>query len=338
MLQSDCLNQLNVTCEQASNVSDLATLPCTGKLVCTALQGPFTDSGYGYCAASAAPAPAPSQTATTIPSPAPGPVPALAPSSSSQQQQPVTLATLQVTPRSTVSGASCNLPMVVYGQLLADCYTNSSGSVCFPDSQTAQPCSPQAGSPATIFSLQEAGTLSQGAAGELCTLDAEPAGPALPCAAPLGCVAASWGLLLGSPFGYCTRLPALLSAQTFSVLSSLAVTPRNTVSGAACELPLVVNGTLLTDCSNGMCWSNGQQVCPFAGCPAHRFSILHSAVCPGAALLPALLHSCGAHTGIQKCADRCVVLTGALHGQERHSQQLQRERGVHDGSTSGPAG
>lgn len=247
-------------------MSDLATMACSGGLQCTALLGPFTGSGYGYCAA-AAPAPAPAAAAAAtapVPAPAqaavalstvPGPAPALAPVSTLSS-----LASLQVFNRSTTAGSSCSLPMVVHGLLLADCYSNGTASVCFPDGQTSQPCSQSSSAPATLLSLQQAGSLSTGSTGELCTLSAQAAGADVSCTPPLGCVAASTGLLQGSAYGYCSQLPTLLGAESYAALGAMAVQPRYTTSGAACDLPLGVNGTLLTDCSGGTCWVGGQQV------------------------------------------------------------------------------
>ena len=45
-----------------------------------------------------------------------------------------------------------------------------------------------------------------------------------------------------------------MGQQHFQALATVPVSPRTTVSGEACSLPLVVDSQLLTDCQNGTCW------------------------------------------------------------------------------------
>ena len=64
--------------------------------------------------------------------------------------------------RITTNGTDCNLPMVVHGQLLADCIPAGTADVCYPDGQTAQPCAAApAGDTESISGLLQDGTLSQ---------------------------------------------------------------------------------------------------------------------------------------------------------------------------------
>ena len=238
------------------------------------------------------------------------------------------------------AGASCNLPMVVHGQLLTDCTAAGSAQLCYPDAQTAQACSSTAAAPGTLFSLASAGQLSQGGLGQLCSLNEEPAGPALPCATGLTCVAAASGLLAGSLYGYCSRLQAVLGMQPWALLSSLAVTPRATVSGAACELPLGVGGALQTDCVNGTCWALGQQVTPLLQYgaalgpgetdPAGLWSAIIQQLQPRtAASISEAVTAESAKTEAARC------LAGVLCPAECSSERIKPQRGGRHGGAGG---
>lgn len=174
----------------------------------------------------------------------------------------------------------CRLPLYVDGSLLTDCAflggPAPSELSCYARGALGpQPCSQAAGSgerEALSDLLARGGTaLGDGLQGSVCSLaSAAQAGKPTECKPGLLCMPMDAGPLRGTRYGFCSgggTAPgnsAAAAAAAASSSSSGGGSPtrvsgtaavrvarsRQTVDGRACRLPLWLNGTLLTDCSD----------------------------------------------------------------------------------------
>lgn len=166
---------------------------------------------------------------------------------------------MSVATRTTKAGVPCRLPLFYENALITDCTVlPGGGSVpsCFALGDIGpQPCAPpKPGSPSTpLRERLAAGGPGDGAMGSLCR-STNPAG-ASDCQAGFICAPMPAGPLANSPtYGYCAGGGTAEGDGKNETegegggLEAVPVASRTTVDGRACRLPLVVNGSLLTDC------------------------------------------------------------------------------------------
>ena len=167
------------------------------------------------------------------------------------------------------SSLPCRLPLYVDGSLLTDCaFLGASTTVLSCYAQGAlgpQPCSQAAGSgerEALSDLLARGGTaLGDGGQGSVCSLPSMPqAGKATECKPGLLCQPMEAGPLKGTRYGFCSgggtapgnspRSAIVEGGRAVGASAVRVARARLTLDGRECRLPLWLNGTLLTDCSD----------------------------------------------------------------------------------------
>ena len=250
--------------------------PCRSGLTCRPLSGAF-----GFCAGQADPP----QLPLGVDSGASDAAAAAA--ASKPPVDASTLGARTVAQRATVAGLPCRLPVRYKGKVLTDCaQIGDSYDHCFVGEgfSAHQKCRASAELPAapSIAELEADGVLGDGSEGALCVLEPSAAGASpdsfgvgagrgATCRAGLKCVPGSAAPLRGSRYGYCKTPMAVASfveavmhpkqhkeaaaaaaavalTPAQAAVADLAVASRVTAAGEQCRLPLVVNGTLITDC------------------------------------------------------------------------------------------
>eukprot|EP00884_Botryococcus_braunii_P000515 jgi/Botrbrau1/10464/Bobra.0133s0070.1 len=236
------------------SICPLAPLPgettvhtvCLPGLRCNAAKtGLLAGSGFGYCSSGASTVPAVSKTMNDI----------------------------TVARRTSASGLPCRLPVIYQGQMVTDCkvFNESQGQVCFVEGLNPEACASD--SPPQLVGLADLlsdGKGADGGPGSLClprgTNLARNASAMPPCTAPLTCIVLEPpmpGLPIG--YGFCgndtTTDEAVAAAAALPAVApttplpgagtdSIVITPRLTTTQAACRLPVVFHGKLLTNCIN----------------------------------------------------------------------------------------
>lgn len=172
-----------------------------------------------------------------------------------------------VTPRNTTGGAACRLPIVVEGQLQADCTTSKGIEVCYTvDLKQTRACvgAPDAPSRLSIGTLLASGLGADEGDGSLCTLGTQPTDPVLACREGFECTAFDNEGATEAGYGYCepaaaeptqqasapapVPAPGPADSEALQALYRLRVAERYTNTRERCRLPVVREGQLLTDC------------------------------------------------------------------------------------------
>jgi hypothetical protein len=233
-------------------------LPCKKGLKCVELAGEMRLAGtdYGYCKSNTTAAGAVVANATTA---APTKLVAVP---TANRAAPSKAATLSVTPRRTVSGAPCRLPMFYGGVLLTACTDLGAGSspACFARGvMGAETCAPAAAdaTPMTVADMLARSPPGDRGFGALCRVPAGVNATTADCLPGYLCAPMPTGPLANSTvIGFCAGggvapggRPAAFAVATAGPAGMLVARSRKTTTGAYCRLPLYVDGRLLADCT-----------------------------------------------------------------------------------------